>query len=74
MEILFESNKAPDLVHLRRIWLRDAREQFWVVAPFEQIVEVYEKDGSWHEFRRDQTLQIPFAGHAQEILVSGIFR
>ena len=50
IEILSPSNRAADLTHLRRVCLDEGAEQFWVVDPFEQMVEIYRRDGSWKEY------------------------
>lgn len=73
VEVLSPSNTAADLAHLRRVCLADQTDQFWIVDPYEDVVEVYGSDGSWKEYSSRDTIRFQVAGRDLSIDVVSIF-
>ena len=73
VEVFSESNTAADLAHLRRVCLAEHTEQFWIVDPFEKVVEIYHRNGDWKEYRQEATIRFHFAGNDLEMRVAPIF-
>lgn len=73
IEVLSESNGAAELAHLRRECLAEQCEQFWIVDPFDRVVEVFRRDGSWYEYPSHTTLPFHFAGCDLELPVAALF-
>ena len=76
IEILSPSNTAADLTHLRRACFANGSEQFWILDPFDKVVEIYRKPPSeWQEFGYVESSKIhfQFAGKEHELDVRTIF-
>lgn len=73
IEVLSNSNSAKTLTHLRRACLIDKTEQFWIIDPFQKMIEVYHRNGTWKEYRQDSTIRFELAGEDLHMDVASIF-
>ncbi|MBC7927372.1 MAG: Uma2 family endonuclease [Bryobacteraceae bacterium] len=75
VEVLSPSNTALDLLHLRRKCLSANTEQFWVIDPIEQVVEVYRQNAppSEHSAERQPSINFQLAGSQYQLSVREIF-
>lgn len=73
VEVLSESNIAADLAHLRRIALQHGCSQFWIADPFDRMIEVYGKDGTWREYSIDDEIALQLEGAERSLPIKSIF-
>jgi Uma2 family endonuclease len=73
IEILSDSNRATDLGRLRRECLADSCQEFWIVDPSDQVVEVYGRTGEFHQYGVDTVAKLHLDGNEYQMAVRRIF-
>jgi len=73
IEVLSDSNGAAELSHLRRACLAESCQEFWIVDPFDRVVEAFGKDGRFSAYNADDTAIVHLDADEIQLEISGIF-